>query len=81
MRMVIALGVASLLAAVPALAADPPARTPMTRDTGAPVGDNQNSKTAGLVVGCRVLRHVVCNHQNAGGLPRPRRDILRAAPQ
>jgi catalase len=47
MRMVIALGVASLLAAVPALAADPPARTPMTRDTGAPVGDNQNSKVAG----------------------------------
>src|ERR1700736_5196757 len=46
MRMILALGIASLLA-VPALAADPPARTPMTRDTGAPVGDNQNSKVAG----------------------------------
>jgi catalase len=44
--MVLALGVASLLAA-PALAADPPTRIPMTRDTGAPVGDNQNSKVAG----------------------------------
>ena len=46
MRVILALGIASLLA-VPALAADPPARTPMTRDTGAPVGDNQNSKVAG----------------------------------
>jgi len=46
MRMILALGVACLLAA-PALAADPPTRTPMTRDTGAPVGDNQNSKAAG----------------------------------
>jgi len=44
--MILALGIASLLA-VPALAADPPARTPMTRDTGVPVGDNQNSKVAG----------------------------------
>jgi len=45
MRMILALGIVTLLAA-PALAADPP-RTPMTRDTGAPVGDNQNSKVAG----------------------------------
>jgi catalase len=42
MHMILALSVASLLAA-PALAAE----TPMTRDTGVPVGDNQNSKVAG----------------------------------
>src|SRR5438132_1137200 len=46
MRMVVALSVAGLLA-TPALAADTVPRTPMTRDTGAPVGDNQNSKVAG----------------------------------
>ena len=46
MRMILALSVASLLAA-PALAADGATQTPMTRDTGAPVGDNQNSKLAG----------------------------------
>jgi catalase len=46
MRMILAVSVASLLA-TPVLAADPPAQTPMTRDTGAPVGDNQNSKVAG----------------------------------
>src|SRR3954451_3939040 len=45
MRMVLALGIAALMA-TPAWAADP-VRTPMTRDTGAPVGDNQNSKVAG----------------------------------
>jgi catalase len=39
-------GVASLLA-TSALAADPPGRPPLTRDTGALVGDNQNSKVAG----------------------------------
>ena len=46
MRLILALGVASLLVA-PALAAEPPVHTPMTRDTGVPVGDNQNSKVAG----------------------------------
>jgi catalase len=46
MRMVVALSVASLLAS-PTWAAQTTARTPMTRDTGAPVGDNQNSKVAG----------------------------------
>lgn len=46
MRVVLALSVASLLA-TPAFAADPATPTPMTRDTGAPVGDNQNSKVAG----------------------------------
>jgi catalase len=46
MRVVLALGIATLLAA-PAWAADPTPYTPMTRDTGAPVGDNQNSKVAG----------------------------------
>jgi catalase len=45
MRMVLALGIAALMA-TPAWAADP-VPTPMTRDTGAPVGDNQNSKVAG----------------------------------
>jgi catalase len=46
MRMILAVSIASLLA-TPVLAADPPAQTPMTRDTGAPVGNNQNSKVAG----------------------------------
>jgi catalase len=46
MRVILALSVASLFAA-PALAADTANQTPMTRDTGAPVGDNQNSKVAG----------------------------------
>jgi catalase len=45
MRMVLALGIAALMA-TPAWAADP-VPIPMTRDTGAPVGDNQNSKVAG----------------------------------
>jgi catalase len=39
--------VAAGLLATSALAADPPAHTGLTRDTGAPVGDNQNSKVAG----------------------------------
>ena len=43
MRTILVLGVASLLAA-PAVAADQPA---LTQDSGAPVGDNQHSKTAG----------------------------------
>jgi catalase len=42
MRIIIALGVVGLL--VSAAAAQ---TIPLTRDTGAPVGDNQNSKTAG----------------------------------
>lgn len=46
MRTIFAFGIATLLA-FPALAADPPTQTPMTRDTGVPVGDNQNSKVAG----------------------------------
>ncbi|MDB5365309.1 MAG: katB [Rhodospirillales bacterium] len=50
MRMILAVSVASLLA-TPVLAADPagqtPPQMPMTRDTGVPVGDNQNSKVAG----------------------------------
>src|SRR6195256_5701048 len=46
MRMILALSVAGLLT-TPALAADTAPQTPLTRDTGAPVGDNQNSKTAG----------------------------------
>ena len=45
-RIVLAFGAAGLLA-TSALAADPPAHTGLTRDTGAPVGDNQNSKVAG----------------------------------
>src|ERR1700745_4249857 len=45
MRMALVLGIAALMA-TPAWAAEP-VRTPMTRDTGAPVGDNQNSKVAG----------------------------------
>jgi catalase len=44
--MILALSVAGLLA-IPVLAADSMTRTPMTRDTGAPVGDNQNSKVIG----------------------------------
>jgi len=43
MRTILALGVAGLLAA-PAVAADLPT---LTQDSGAPVGDNQHSKTAG----------------------------------
>jgi catalase len=44
--MILAVSVASLLT-TSALAADAATPTPMTRDTGAPVGDNQNSKVAG----------------------------------
>jgi catalase len=43
MRTILVLGVAGLLAA-PAIAADLPT---LTQDSGAPVGDNQHSKTAG----------------------------------
>jgi catalase len=43
MRRILALGLAGLLAS-PAFAAD---TVPMTRDNGAPIGDNQNSKVAG----------------------------------
>ena len=43
MRAILALGMAGLLAA-PAFAADMPT---LTQDSGAPVGDNQHSKTAG----------------------------------
>jgi catalase len=43
MRTILVLGVAGLLAA-PAVAADLPT---LTQDSGAPVGDNQHSKTAG----------------------------------
>src|SRR6201982_481095 len=45
MRMALVLGIAALMA-TPAWAAEP-VPVPMTRDTGAPVGDNQNSKVAG----------------------------------
>jgi catalase len=44
MRTILVLGVAGLLAA-PAVAADLPT---LTQDSGAPVGDNQHSKAAGL---------------------------------
>ena len=46
MDIVLAFSAASLLA-TSALAANPPSQPPLTRDTGAPVGDNQNSKVAG----------------------------------